>query len=265
MKLALAQSRGALGDVAANLAAIRRIASEATDASARLVVFPEAFLTGYNLGEQTPALAEPQDGPSLAELRAIASEQSIAILCGYYERAGDEVFNSALLVDRDGTVLLNHRKTHLFGESEQAMLEPGDSLVGATLDGVEVGVLICYEIEFPEAARSLALAGAQLILVPTALMEPHAAVAETLIPARAAENEVFVAYANRVGTEGDLTYVGRSCLCGPDGGVLATADPTSETLMMVEVDLATVAAARVNHSYLRDRRPGLYGALASVR
>jgi 5-aminopentanamidase len=243
MKLALAQRRGTLGDVAANLAEIRRIAGEAAEAGAHVVVFPEAFLTGYNLGERVAALAEPQDGPSLAELRAIASEQSVAVLCGYYERAGDEVFNSALLVDRDGTVLLNHRKTHLYGESEQAMLTPGDGVVGATLDGLEVGVLICYEIEFPETARSLALAGAELILVPTALMEPHAAVAETLIPARAAENEVFVAYANRVGSEGDFTYVGRSCVCGPDGGVLAAADPTSEMLVTIEVELSRLPSS----------------------
>lgn len=124
------------------------------------------------------------------------------------------------------------------------------------LDGLRVGVLVCYDVEFPEAVRALALAGAQLVAVPTALMEPSAWIAETLVPARAAENQVFVAYCNRVGTERTLTYVGRSCVAGPAGEVVAAG--TEEQLLVADVDPAAIERARTRHDYLRERRPELY-------
>jgi predicted amidohydrolase len=123
-------------------------------------------------------------------------------------------------------------------------------------------VLICYDIEFPEPARRLALAGADLVAVPTSLMAPYDVVARTLVPARAAENQLFVAYANRVGREGDLSYVGQSCVCGPDGGDVARAGRDEEALLVADLDLDAIARAREDHSYLGERRPGLYGALA---
>jgi predicted amidohydrolase len=261
MRIALVQAAGIPGDVAANLAAVRRAAAEAVAAGARFVVFPEAFVTGYNIGpELTGALAEPADGPIARELRTIAAGAGLALLCGYPELAGDwDVFNSALLVERDGTVLLNYRKTHLYGDLDRAAFRAGEALAPVVeVDGVRVGVLVCYDVEFPEPVRELALAGAQLVAVPTALMEPSAWIAETLVPARAAENQVFVAYCNRVGVEAELTYVGRSRVEGPDGRAVAVAG-TDETLLVADVDLALIDRARTRHSYLEDRRPSLYG------
>jgi predicted amidohydrolase len=112
-------------------------------------------------------------------------------------------------------------------------------------------------VEFPEAVRALAAAGAQLVAVPTALMEPSGWIAETLVPARAAENQVYVAYCNRVGAEGELVYVGRSCVAGPAGDVVA-AGP-AEQLLLADVDPAAIDRARTRHDYLRERRPELYG------
>lgn len=259
MRIALAQAAGTPGDVEANLADVGRLSTEAAGAGARLVIFPEAFVSGYNLEPGRIAeLAEPADGPSVTRLRALAREAGIAILCGFYERDGDTVFNSAALVDRDGAVLAVARKTHLFGDLDREAVAPGDGFTLAQLDGLGVGILICYDIEFPEPARQLALEGAQLIAVPTALMEPSHLIARTLVPARAAENQVFVAYANRVGTERDLDYIGRSTLAGPEG-VVASADAPEEHLLVADLDLAAIERARARHSYLGARRPALYG------
>ena len=222
------------------------------------MVFPEAFVTGYNIGAGRLAeLAEPADGPAVQRLAAIARRAGIAILAGYAERDGDAVYNSAVLVDRDGSTAANYRKTHLFGHVDREAFTAGDGFALADLDGLRVGVLVCYDIEFPEAARALALRGAQLIAVPTSLMEPAVEVAETLVPARALENQVFVAYANRVGDEGDLHYVGRSCVAGPTGAVTRAA-PEGETLLIADVDPAALDRARERLFYLGDRRPPLY-------
>ncbi len=259
MRIALAQSAGTPGDVAANLAAIERLTGQAAAGGARLVVFPEAFVTGYNVGpERAAELAEPVDGPSVAAIAALARASGTAILTGYVERTAEgTIHNSAVLVDADGTTRANARKTHLFADLDRAMYAPGDALALTTLDGLRLGVLICFDVEFPEPVRRLALAGAQLIAVPTALMEPSEFIAETLVPARAAENQVFVAYANRVGTEGDLTYVGRSRVAGPDGALLADASPDGEEVVLADVDPARIDEERARFSYLAERRPEL--------
>ena len=262
MRLAVCQASGTPGDVAANLRAVRRSALEAAAAGAELVVFPEAFLTGYNIGARLAELAEPADGPSLTALRAIAAEAGIALLCGYPERSGRTVYNAAVLVGVGGEPLLGYRKTHLFGPVDRAAFAPGDGFPLAQVGPLRVGVLICYDIEFPEPARHLALAGAQLVLVPTSLMAPFDVVARTLVPARAAENQIFVAYANRVGREGDLLYVGQSCVCGPDGADLARAGSEEEALLVADLDPRAIARAREESSYLHERRPALYTALA---
>ena len=260
MRVALFQAAGTPGDVAANLAAVRRAAHEAADGGARLIIFPEAFITGYNIGpELLLALAEPVDGAQVRELRTIAAEAGVAILVGYAELDDHHVFNSAVLIDRDGEVLLNYRKTHLYGDLDRKAFAAGEALAPVVeLDGVRVGVLVCYDIEFPEPARALAAAGAQLIAVPTSLMEPSGWIAETLVPARAAENQVFVAYCNRVGTEGGLEYVGLSCVAGPAGGAPMAAPKDEELLVYADVDVAEIDAAKSRHDYLRERRPDLY-------
>jgi predicted amidohydrolase len=249
MRLALLQARGTPGDVAANLAALR----EAASAGADLVVTPEAFLTGYDIGAE--ALRELA-GPLPQEVGAIAREHGVAIACGWVERDGDRVYNSATLFDATGAAILTHRKAHLYDFDRDAFA-PGDAFAVAEVGGLRVGLLICFDVEFPEAARALALAGAQLIVVPTSLMAPYDVVARTLVPARAAENQVFVAYCNRVGRERELDYVGLSCVIGPDGGELARAGAGPE-LVVADVDPAAVTAARSAFSYIEQRRPAIY-------
>ena len=264
MRLAVYQGPGVCGDVGANLAIIERAARDAAARAADLVVFPELFTTGYNLGGGLRELAEPIDGPQVRALGATATAAGIAILCGWPERAQDRIFNAAILVDSDGAVVANHRKLHLFGAMEASVFATGQDLTMAEIGGLRLGILICYDVEFPEAVRALALRGADLVAVPTALMTPYSEVARLIVPARAAENQMFVAYANRTGREGDLTYLGLSCICDPDGNDLARGWE-DEALLTADLDRVAMAATRGAQFYLRDRRPELYKALVEPR
>ncbi|MFI9627694.1 carbon-nitrogen hydrolase family protein [Streptomyces sp. NPDC052042] len=262
LRTALLQSSGRPGHVDTNLAALDAAARRAADAGARLMVCPELFLTGYAIGADVARLAEPADGPSADAVAAIAARHGLAVLYGYPERSGERVFNTARLVGPDGAALADYRKTHLFGDFEQEWFTPGEQpVVQAELDGVRLGILICYDVEFPENVRAHALAGTDLLLVPTALMHPFQFVAESLVPVRAFESQMYVAYADRTGPEGAFEFVGLSCLAGPDGTVRARAG-RGEELIVGDVDTALLGASRETNPYLRDRRPGLYGTLA---
>lgn len=260
MRIAVYQGVGTPRRPEENRKTMARVARESADRGCGLVVFPELFASGYNIGEQIFELAEPAAGPTAEALAAAAVENSIGILAGYPERDADRVWNAAMLIGPDGVRLANARKTHLFGGEEKRLFAPGEALTLARLGDLRVGILICYDVEFPEAVRALALRGADLIAVPTALMRPHDRVAETLVPVRAFENQVYVAYANRCGREGGLEYCGLSCVIAPDGAELARAR-LAETLLVADVDPAAYTASRDDNPYLSDRRPELYRAL----
>jgi predicted amidohydrolase len=274
MKVALWQTGSA------DLGQLRTRALEAAAAGARLLIAPEAFTSGYAV-PGIADLAQPADGPWAQEIATIAAEAGLAILYGFPERDGDQVFNSAQLIDPLDTessaqpcgesshlrtqLGVLHRKCHLYGDVDLASYTPGDGFTALTeLDGIKVGIAICYDVEFPEAVRALALAGADLVAVPTALMRPYEVVARTIVPARAYENQVYVAYANRSGAEGTLLYCGESCVVAPDGSDLARAGSGDE-LLMAEIDPARLAMSRADNTHLSDRRPELYGPLVTEK
>ncbi|MEV6396614.1 carbon-nitrogen hydrolase family protein [Streptomyces sp. NPDC051907] len=280
LRTALLQSSGRPGSVAENLKVLDEAAGRAADAGAGLLVCPELFLTGYAVGDELPRLAEPADGPGARAVMETAERHGIAIMYGYPEldgqdgRGGEEsgtesasadgparIFNSAQLIGRDGRSLANYRKTHLFGCFEQQWFTPGDQLVvQAELDGVRIGLMICYDVEFPENVRAHALAGTDLLLVPTAQMHPFQFVPEHVLPVRAFESQMYIAYVNRTGPEGEFEFVGLSCLASPDGMVRTRAG-RGEELVFGEVDPVFLSASREGNPYLRDRRPELYAPL----
>jgi predicted amidohydrolase len=251
------QHAGRLGDVAANVKTIDEAARAARAAGADVLVTPEMFLTGYNLGDRLPELVPDDPAGMLGE---IARRHGIAIVAGAPERlAGGGITNSAIFVDADGAVLLRYRKSHLFGALDRAMFEPGDRLSPLVhYRGVGIAVMICYDVEFPETVRSAAMAGADVVLVPTAQMEPYAHIAERLIPVRAWESQVYVAYIDRCGSEGDLRYVGRSSIAAPSGDIVDSLGASDEGLIYATIDPAVVRAAREENPYLADRRANLY-------
>ena len=262
MRLTIAglQHPGHPGDVAANLAVVAAAAREARARGADLLVTPEMFVTGYNIGARVAQLARR---PLVDEIARVAAESGIAVVAGLPELLPDgTVANTALLVDETGAELARYRKTHLFSELDQSLFVAGTGLpVPVTYRGVRLALLICYDVEFPETVRAAALAGAHVVVVPTAQMEPFAFVAETLIPVRAWENQVYVAYVNRSGEEGDLRYVGRSSIAAPSGAVLDALAPGTPTgLVLATVDTDVVEQAQHDNPYLADLRPELYQA-----
>jgi predicted amidohydrolase len=266
MRIALYQGPAEAGSLARNLDLLEARAAQAAGRGAGLMICPEMFLSGYNIGaEQASRLAELPNGPALTRVAALARKSGIALLVGYPERGDDDaIYNAVRLIARDGRSLASYRKCHLFGDLDRGMFRAGDSSPAVIeLDGIRVGLLICYDVEFPETVRLLALAGADLVAVPTALMDPFEVVARILVPARAVENQVFLAYANRCGQEGDLRYCGQSCVVGPDGADLVRAGG-GEELVFADLDLDRLRAARALSPYLRDRRPELYAPLADA-
>jgi len=246
--------------VADGLAALDEAARRAAAEGARLLVTPELSLTGYALGDRVAELAEPADGASARAVARIAARHGVAVVYGYPERNGEAVHNSVRLVGPDGAPLAGYRKTHLYGGFERARFTPGDQLVvQADLDGVRVGLLVCYDVEFPEAVRAHALAGTELLVVPTALMRPYDIVPGTVVPARAWENQLYIAYVNRLGREGEFDFAGLSCLAAPDGTVPARAG-RDEALLRADIDPGLLRKCRAEHSYLADRRPDLYAS-----
>lgn len=238
--------------------------AQARAQGADLLVTPEMFLTGYAIGaDRVAALAEPADGPLAQAVATLAQRHNIAIVYGYPEQnATGKPFNAAQAIGPDGTRWMNYRKTHLFGDLDRAQFSAGD-VASQVFEwrGWRLGLLICYDVEFPEAVRCLTLQGADAALVPTANMEPFDEVQRMLLPARSLENRLFVAYANACGNEGPLVYNGLSSVCGPDGRTLAQAPGRGECLLRLTLSRSALDVARTT-SPLPDRRSDLYGPLA---
>ncbi len=261
MRTALLQSSGTPGSTGENLKVLDAAAGRAAAAGAGLLVTSELFLTGYAIGGAVGDLAEPADGDAADAVAEIAGRHGLAVAYGYPERDGARVFNSVQLISAGGDRLAGYRKTHLFGRFERDHFTPGDRpVVQAELDGLTVGLMVCYDVEFPENVRAHALAGTDLLLVPTAQTHPFQFVAESLVPVRAFENQLYVAYVNRVGVEGEFEFAGLSVLAGPDGVARARAGRV-EQLVVADADPVFLAASREANPYLRDRRPGLYDSL----
>ena len=236
--------------------------AQARAQGAGLLITPEMFCTGYAIGaDRVTALAEPADGPLAKAVADIAQRQGIAIVYGYPEHnPAAKPFNAAQAIAPDGTRLANYRKTHLFGDLDRAQFSAGATASQVfNWRGWCLGLLICYDVEFPEAVRGLALQGVDAVLVPTANMAGFDEVQNLLVPARACENRVFVAYANACGSEGHTHYGGLSTVAGPHGAALARAD-RDPGQWLATLDHAALQPARQN-SYLNDRRTDLYGPL----
>lgn len=260
--IAVVQHFSTPGDIEASLARMADYAQQASDAGAQLLLFPEASLTGYNnTTDVNRRIAQDAHGDAAKTIAELCKQHNIAIAYGFAEKEGELMYNSVQLLDATGEAKTLYRKTHLWGEQDRTLFTQGDDLV-PVIDwhGWRIGMLICYDIEFPECVRRLALEGAELILTPTALMSPWTTVADLIVPARACENQVYIAYANFCGSEYEQQYVGHSCIAGPDGSVLAKATD-EETLLLATLNKSAIADIRQAVPYHQDRRPTLYGAL----
>ncbi|HPF34011.1 MAG TPA: nitrilase-related carbon-nitrogen hydrolase [Candidatus Krumholzibacteria bacterium] len=231
-------------------------------ADADLAVLPELFSTGYQFRDRDEALAlaEPVDGPTVTRLQEHAAATGTALCAGWAERCGDRVYNSSVLVTPDAPPAV-YRKVHLFW-NEKTVFAPGDlGLPVQAVRGVTVGMMICFDWVFPEAARTLARRGARVLLHPSNLVLPYCPDA---MVTRCLENRVFAVTANRVGREArvegtELTFIGRSQVCGPQGKVLVRMGDIQAGAATADVDLldADPRLTPVNDVW-EDRRPEAY-------
>lgn len=237
-------------------------------ADADLLVLPELFTSGYffQSAADLEAVAEPvPTGRTTKRMKKWAAETNTHLVAGLAEREGEAIYNSAVMVTPGGRVE-TYRKNHLFYE-ETRLFEPGDLGYPVfdvkTPDGTayRLGMMVCFDWYFPEAARSLALNGADVIAHPSNLVLPHC---PDSMPVRARENHVFTITANRTGSEskGDetLAFIGNSEICGTDGEILARADRTGDALATVEIDPHTARDRKINryNDVFGDRRPDTY-------
>lgn len=230
---------------------LERLEWAAREAEADLLLCPELFLSGYAAEEDVRRHAEPADGPFAAAVARIAQTTATAIVYGYPERAQERLYNAAQCIDATGRRLANHHKLVLPPGYESDCFTPGNGVSVFELNGVKLALLICYDAEFPETVRACAEAGAEMLLVPTALGAQWSVVARQVIPARAFENGVYLLYANHAGAEGDLHYLGESCIVAPDGSDRARSG-RAEEVIAAELDLSLVSAAQARLPYHRD-------------
>jgi (R)-amidase len=255
MDIALCQIPVAEGNAAENRARILAIVDRHGPAH-DLIVLPETCLSGFARRSDVLAAAEPLHGPTIAALCERCARLETSVVMGFAELADDGLYNTSVLIGPQGLVG-SYRKTHLW-RSDRGIFRAGDVLRVFPWNRTYVGLLVCYDIEFPEPARTLARLGADLIVVVNGNMDPYGPVHARAASARAQENQVFVAMANRIGQGRDAVFAGDSALVGPTGEMLLRLD-RRETVGSVRIDLSEIAASRSAYSYLRDRRDTLPG------
>ncbi len=263
LHLALFQESPVPRDLDANFA---RVAKAIVEVQADLLVFPELFLSGYQT-ERLGEIAIGIEDPRVGELARACRENRRGLLVGFVESgasgtagssdsaAGPEFFDSYLAIDRDGQVLPTVRKTHLFG-GEREVFAAGALLRPIDLCGTRVGVVNCFEIEFPEVSRTLAIRGADLLIAGSANMHPYELDHRAAAVARALENRIPVAYANRVGSESGHDFCGLSRVVDRDGRILAELDADESAMIGATVDLIPREGGPTD--MLAQRRPELY-------
>ncbi|MEF2550095.1 carbon-nitrogen hydrolase family protein [Aurantimonas sp. A2-1-M11] len=255
MKVAAIQMDAGTTAVAERHAAIHRSLKDAAAAGADLVVLPELAPTGYGAGQAIVDTAEATD-TGLAEWHTAADRLGIAIVMGLAVRTPQGVDNAAALL-APGSAPVLYAKRMLYGDYEKGLFTPGDAPSPIVeIAGLRCGLLVCFDVEFPELCRDLALRGADVILVPTALPQSDGArfIAQNVVPVRAFENQLFVVYADHCGSDGAFAYQGQSVIAAPDGLVLASAGEHDAAIILADLDPAAYRASRDQNPYLAETR-----------
>ncbi|WP_258358570.1 nitrilase-related carbon-nitrogen hydrolase [Moorella sulfitireducens] len=266
--LGLIQADTEIGNVKANVEKGVKLIAAAAAKGAQVVILPELFTTGYNtsiLGPRFIQLAENINGPSITAFAAAAKENGVYVMVGFVEERGvpGVVYNSAAFISPEGKVIDSYAKTHLWG-GERIYFAKGNNF---PIYQTEYGLFapgICYDVGFPEVGRLYALKGAELMLVISAWRIEDADIWENNCIARATDNLFFVAGCNRVGYEDNLHLIGKSKVLAPRGHYVAQAPMDKEDILIATIDLDEIKEARRECLYMIDRRPELYGPLASL-
>jgi predicted amidohydrolase len=276
VRVAAAQYAPRLGELEWNRAEAVRQSAAAAERGATVIVLPELASSGYVFRSEAEAAAasEPVGGPFTSALHAVCARFGCVIVAGFNERDGSRRHNSAVVVGSDGPVGV-YRKLHLFND-EKSWFAPGDDLLVTDTPAGRIGVVICYDLRFPEAARALALAGAELIAVPTNWVaafkntvwdERGYCQGDYLAMATAGQSGIAIVCADRIGVEREVAFIGASIIVGPDGWPLAgPAGRDNAELLVADLDRERIQGARAstprNH-LLNDRRPDTYRVRSS--
>lgn len=265
LKIALAQFESVLHDPKRNADRAYRQATEAAANGANFVCFPEMFNIGYNfdlIGKNFSALGETLTGYTVRRLSEAAREGNCHIVApiALEDDVPGVFYNAAVLIDNTGKVLGYYAKHHLWA-LERFYFRRGESFPVFNTKHGKIGVMICYDAGFPEAARILTLKGAELIFMPSAWREEDRDIWNLNIPQRALENTVFIAAANRIGKEGDLYMFGNSKVSDYRGRIVAESKIEKEDIVYADIDLSALKEARLQIPYLKDRTPESYDVI----
>jgi predicted amidohydrolase len=254
-RAAAIQMRAIPRRVEANRESAVKMVEKAAEAGARLAVLPELWPTGYHLtSREFEELAETSRGETISLFQRIAADRKLVMVVPFAEKREGRLYNSAAVIEHTGKLVGIYRKSFLWGE-EKRIFTPGPksySVFDTSLG--KIGILICYDAEFPEPARLLALQGADVIAVPSVWSLEAESRWDIQLPARALDNTVFVLGVNTIG-EGSC---GKSKLTAPDGRVLMEAPREEETVLIGEVDLSLIRQTRTKIPYLNDYDPALF-------
>lgn len=259
MRVGFVQFAPVLGNLQATIERLQSFADQYGDAD--LLVLPELCNSGYHFVSPEQAYESSEavrDSRFLRILTELCQRHRLHVVTGFNERVESRLYNSAVLVGPDGVVGL-YRKLHLFLD-EKEFFQSGDlGLPSFTMNGVRIGLLICFDWMFPECWRILALKGADIICHPSNLVLPGRA--QKAVPVHAMMNRVFVITANRIGSERELTFTGRSLIADPRGELLAEAPPDQECVRIVEIDIAKARDKQITprNNLIEDRRTDVYG------
>ncbi len=261
MKIAAAQIACVVGDITANLRKIRAFAEQARGDGADWVVFPEMCDTGYVMSV-IQERASSWDGGAVPELRAIAKELALGLVCGVSEREGSAIFNSQVMVDAGGRVVGRYRKSHLFALApidENKCFTAGSELVALPMGEFHAGLSICYDLRFPELYRSLSIEQhAKIFVISSAWPPARVAHMRTLASARAIENQCYLVLSNRVGADNGVKFCGSSMIIDPSGTTMAVAGEEQEELVQAELSASALTDIRQRMPVFTHRRPELY-------
>ncbi|MBL8066367.1 MAG: carbon-nitrogen hydrolase family protein [Chthonomonadaceae bacterium] len=272
MKVSCAQLDVVFGDTDANLSKLSSVLQGPATQGNDLIVFPECFLTGYcvnslEAAQEISLTYDPRQG-AFTDLANLAKSNSTNMVVGFSQRVQDQIFNSAVLVRRDGTQEL-YQKTHLPFLGLDRFATPGPDINVFETDIGRIGVLICFDLRHSEPTRVLTLKGADIIVLPTNWPIGAEAGPKFMVSARAAENRVFYAACNRVGTESDFRFIGQSLICDVYGNELARAGE-DECLISAQINVEEARSKRTivqsgcyELDLMGSRRPELYGAIVS--
>jgi predicted amidohydrolase len=260
LKIALLQMDVAIGEPGENFAKLEMMLERAVNAEQKpdLILFPEMWNTGYAL-DRIMSIGDAGGERTKTFVSAFCRKHRVNVVAGSVaELDGARVRNTTYAFDREGKLIGEYSKIHLFRlMEEEKYLTAGDRAGLLTVDGVPCGMMICYDIRFPELARKLALDGAKLLFVPAEWPHPRLHHWRTLLTARAIENQMFVVACNRVGISGTASFFGHSMVIDPWGEIIAEGDD-QERIITAEIDLETVNKVRSTIPVFSDRRPELY-------